>query len=281
MAAFTTIAAGVGLAATAGTTAMSFTQASKQKKIQRQAEADAKQFMADARKKLEVNFYEQLGIQKEPYELEREALLAAGAQAIQAGVESERGAAATAGRIQMAQQEGQRKIASAMGQEMLGLEKLTAAEESRLRDAGVNLDLSEAEGAQLEARDAQKLAAQATKQGMQGVTNLVGQVAGMAPLFEKTASVRQLGKLTADVEKAGLSQKDFQQQLSMLGAQNPTFGNLAGVGAMNPTQFQAFMGGLSPEYLKSLRSAYNPTNIFLQQPGAAVTAADLSMGLPQ
>ena len=281
MAAFTTIAAGVGLAATAGTTAMSFTQASKQKKIQRQAEQDAKQFMADARKKLEVNFYEQLGIQKEPYELEREALLAAGAQAIQAGVESERGAAATAGRIQMAQQEGQRKIASAMGQEMLGLEKLTAAEESRLRDAGVNLDLGEVAGAQLAARDAQKLAAQATQQGMQGVTALAGQVAGMAPLFEKTASVRQLGKLTTDVEKAGLSQKDFQQQLEMLGAQNPTFGNLAGVGAMNPTQFQAFMGGLSPEYLKSLRSAYSPTNIFLQQPGAAVTAADLSMGLPQ
>jgi hypothetical protein len=281
MAAFTTIAAGVGLAATAGTTAMSFTQASKQKKIQRQAEQDAKQFMADARKKLEVNFYEQLGIQKEPYELEREALLAAGAQAIQAGVESERGAAATAGRIQMAQQEGQRKIASAMGQEMLGLEKLTVAEESRLRDAGVNLDLGEVAGAQLAARDAQKLAAQATQQGMQGVTALAGQVAGMAPLFDKTASVRQLGKLTTDVEKAGLSQKDFQQQLEMLGAQNPTFGNLAGVGAMNPTQFQAFMGGLSPEYLKSLRSAYSPTNIFLQQPGAAVTAADLSMGLPQ
>jgi hypothetical protein len=116
---------------------------------------------------------------------------------------------------------------------------------------------------------------------MQGVTALAGQVAGMAPLFDKTASVRQLGKLTTDVEKAGLSQKDFQQQLEMLGAQNPTFGNLAGVGAMNPTQFQAFMGGLSPEYLKSLRSAYSPTNIFLQQPGAAVTAADLSMGLPQ
>lgn len=281
MAAFTTIAAGVGLAATAGTTAMSFTQASKQKKIQRQAEQDAKQFMADARKKLEVNFYEQLGIQKEPYELEREALLAAGAQAIQAGVESERGAAATAGRIQMAQQEGQRKIASAMGQELLGLEKLTAAEESRLRDAGVNLDLGEVQGAQLAARDAQKLAAQATQQGMQGITSLAGQVAGMAPLFEKTASVRQLGKLTTDVEKAGLSQKDFQQQLEMLSAQNPAFGNLAGVGAMNPTQFQAFMGGLSPEYLKSLRSAYSPTNIFLQQPGAAVTAADLSMGLPQ
>lgn len=69
MAGFTAIAAGIGLAATAGTTAASFSQASKQRKIQKKAEADAKKFMADARKKLDVNFYEQLGIQKEPMSL--------------------------------------------------------------------------------------------------------------------------------------------------------------------------------------------------------------------
>jgi len=97
-----TTAAVVGIAATAGTTAMSFTQAGKQRKLQRQAESEAAEAMAAARKKLDVNFYEQLAIQKEPYELEREALLSAGAQAIEAGQESERGAAATAGRVMMA-----------------------------------------------------------------------------------------------------------------------------------------------------------------------------------
>jgi hypothetical protein len=107
MAAFTTIAAGIGLAVTAGTTTMSFVQAGNQKKAQRQAERDADQAMQEARKKLEVNYYDTLSIQKEPYELEREALLSQGAQAIQAGVESERGAAATAGRVQMAMNEGQ------------------------------------------------------------------------------------------------------------------------------------------------------------------------------
>ena len=107
-----------GLAATAATTAGSFIQASKQKKIQQRGR-ELKQIraLADARKKLDVNFYEGLSIQKEPYELAREALLSSGAQAIQAGVEgSERGAAATAGRVQMAQQQGQREIAAAMGQ---------------------------------------------------------------------------------------------------------------------------------------------------------------------
>jgi vacuolar-type H+-ATPase subunit H len=129
-----------GLALSAGTTGLSFAQAGKQKKAMRQAERDAQEAMESARKKLEVNVYENLSIQKEPFELEREALLSQGAQAIQAGVESERGAAATAGRIQMAQQEGQAGVRTAMGQELAGLERLTAQEEGRLRDVGVQLD---------------------------------------------------------------------------------------------------------------------------------------------
>ena len=57
-----TTAAIVGIAATAGTTAMSFTQAGKQRKLKRQAESEAAEAMSAARKKLDVNFYEQLTI---------------------------------------------------------------------------------------------------------------------------------------------------------------------------------------------------------------------------
>ena len=191
MAAFTTIAAGIGLAATAGTTTMSFVQAGKQKQAQRNAERDAAEAMQEARKKLEVNVYDKLSIQKEPYELEREALLSQGAQAIQAGVESERGAAATAGRIQMAQQEGQAGIRTAMGQDLMGLERLSAQEEGRLRDIGMQLDLEEVAGAQLAAANAAELGAQATQQGFEGVTSMAGQLASMAPLYEKSAGARQ------------------------------------------------------------------------------------------
>ena len=179
-----TLLAGAALASTAASTGMSFAQAGKQKQAQRNAERDADQAMQEARKKLEINFYDSLGIQKEPYELEREALLAQGAQAIQAGVESERGAAATAGRIQMAQQEGQAGVRSAMGQELSALEKLSAQEESRLRDIGTQLDLGEVEGAQLAAANAQQLRAQSMEQGMQGVTSLGKQAVSYIPLFE-------------------------------------------------------------------------------------------------
>jgi hypothetical protein len=184
MAIATALAIG-SLAATAASTAGSFAQAGKQREAQRNAERDAEEAMQEARKKLEKNFYDTLSIQKEPYELEREALLSQGAQAIQAGVESERGAAATAGRIQMAQQEGQAGIRTAMGQDLLNLQKLSAQEESRLRDIGVQLDLGEVSGAQLAAANAQELATQAQQQGFEGITSMGQQAVSYLPLFEK------------------------------------------------------------------------------------------------
>lgn len=185
MAAFTTIALGVGLAATAGGTGMSFAQAGKQKKLQKKAEAEAEEAMQSARKALEVNYYASQSIQKEPYELEREALLSQGAQAIQAGVESERGAAATAGRVQMAMNEGQAGIRTAMSKEMMDLENKQLAEQSRLRDVGVQLDLGEVEGAQLAARDAAEARALSIAQGFEGVTSLASQLAAMPSLYGK------------------------------------------------------------------------------------------------
>jgi hypothetical protein len=252
MAAFTTIAAGVGLATTAATTGMSFAQAGKQRKAMRQAERDADEAMQAARKKLEVNVFDQLSIQKEPFELEREALLSQGAQAIQAGVESERGAAATAGRIQMAQQEGQASVRSAMGQELQGLERLSAQEEGRLRDIGVQLDLEEVAGAQLAAANAQELQAQATQQGMEGITSMASQVASFAPLYEKSASARQMGKL----ERQGLRQQDLSA--GDIQAKISKFGNVGGVdfskvAGMNRMQYQDFLSKVDPNTLSLLR----------------------------
>ena len=178
-----TTAAVIGIVATVGSTVMSFDQASKQKKAQRDAERDADEALANAKKKLDTNFYAAQGIKKEPYELEREALLSQGAGAIQAGVESERGAAATAGRVQLAQQQGQAAVRSAMGQELTNLENKQLAEESRLSDIGVQLDLGEVEGAQLAAANAERLKAQAQQQGIQGVVSAAGQVAAALPLF--------------------------------------------------------------------------------------------------
>ena len=183
MAALTSIAAGIGIASSLGGAAMSFTQANKQKKLQGQAEAEAAKAMASARGRLDVNYMDALSVQKEPYELQREAMLAQGTQATDAAQESERGAAAGAGRVQMAQNEAQGGIRTAMGKELTEIDRLKRTEESRLRDLNVQLDLGEVEGAQMAARNAQEMAAQATAQGFEGVTSAATQAANLVPLY--------------------------------------------------------------------------------------------------
>ena len=184
----TLIAAGAGLAATGVTTGMSFSQANKQKKLQSQAEAEATKAMEKARASLKVNYMDALSIQKEPYELQREAMIAQGAQTIDAAQGSERGTAAAAGRVQMAQDEAQGGIRTAMGKELTEIERLKVAEDARLRDLNVQLDLGEVEGAQMAARNAQEMAAQATAQGFEGVTSMATQAANLVPLYAKSGA---------------------------------------------------------------------------------------------
>lgn len=181
---------------------MSAAQASKQSRMQKQAEAEAQKAMAEARKKLDVNFYDKLSVKKEPYELAIEAANVATAQAMEAGRESERGVAATAGRALMADTEQQRKIATAYGQDLMRLEEMSATEDSRLRDVGVQIDLAQVEGAQKAARDAQEAKAAATSAAIESGISAVGQGIGAAALYSKNRGLikQALGKtqLNAD-----------------------------------------------------------------------------------
>lgn len=162
----------------------SFSQASKQRKKMDAAQQEARKAMTEAKKRLDVNVMEGLSIQKEPYELAREAALVQGAMGMQAGVEGdERGAAATAGRMQMAQQAQQAGIRTAMGQEMGDIQRAVIAEEGRLADLGMGLSLEEAAGAQEAAANAEALRAQAIQQGFEGLIQAGSAAAGAAPLY--------------------------------------------------------------------------------------------------
>ena len=177
------ISAGVGLVGTGVSTAMSFSQASKQRKAQEKAEREADEKMREARARLEVNYADALSIQKEPYERQREALLSAGAQALEQGVESERGGAATAGRVLAAQTEAQGQVRDQMNKDLFDLEAMKAEEASRLRDINAQMDLQEVAGAQQAAAEAEEKAALARQQGVQGALNFVQQGVGMLPMF--------------------------------------------------------------------------------------------------
>lgn len=245
-----TTAAIAGLAATGISTAMSFTQAAKQQQLFRQANAKAEQAMQEARKKLEVNYMDQLSIMKEPYELQRQAMLVQGAQSMEAAREADRGAAATAGRLQAMQNEQQQGIRTAMGQELMALEKLSADEESRLRDINVQLDLGEVQGAQLAAADAQQARAAAMTQGFQGLTGMANYAAEMVPLYMQSAASKQLGRQEAAYNEAAakgtlpqqFQGKSFQQALGVMHGQDYS--------TMKPSEFQDYMGGFSKQDIK-------------------------------
>ena len=107
---------------------------------------------------------EQLSVMKEPYELARQNILTQGAAGMQAAMEGEeRGAAATAGRIQMAVQAREADVRTAMGQELLSIEKMVAQEDANIARMQATLDLEEVAGA----ADAQKYAEEARAQAIQ------------------------------------------------------------------------------------------------------------------
>ena len=237
MAAFTTIAAAASLAITAGTTTSSFIQAGKQKKAQRRAEREAERKMKQAREKLEMNYMESLSIPLEAYEREMEAIQVQTAQATQAAVEgSQRGVAATAGQVQQVTSEAQANQRTAMAEDLFNLEAATAEESSRLRDIGVNLDLAEAEGAQVAAADAARARSQAIQQGIEGVGNTIQAGLNMVPLYKRAPVGQRQAALTSGdysadtLQKAGLTQTDINA-----------------VGQMGRSDYRSFEKNLTPQ----------------------------------
>ena len=228
---------------------MSFANARKQKQRQREAEATADKYMKEARRKLEKNYMESLAIQKEPYELEREASLVAGAQAIEALRESERGMGRV-GAVQAQQQQAQRQIAAAMGQEMFNLDYLTAQEESRLRDIGTQLDLGEVTGAQLQAAEAEERRQRQLQSGVQAIGS-----AAMTGLDAMALYRDKGGAVAPRVDTSTLRIKGQTPQERLAKAQtnafmgfDPTQSLIGGIGDLNqqnriaPPSLELFFG---------------------------------------
>jgi len=236
------VASGIAGASMAAGGIKSFSEASKAKKRQQQAERDAQKAMDDARNRLGVNVFEQLSIQKEPYELAREAALVTGAQALQMGQEGEeRGAAATAGRVAMAQAAEQARIRSAMGQELQGIQQQVVAEEGRLLDTGMSLDLGEVAGQQQMAADAQKDRAANIEQGITAVGNLATTSMENMPLYGFGDSGLRQGmqnrRLSKDARQIAKKSDDVGELLGQLGQYGMPEQRRVGQSTLQPSQF--------------------------------------------
>jgi hypothetical protein len=213
MAGFTAVAAGIGLAVTAATTAASFAQAADQASKKQKAEEAAAKAMAEARKRLDVNVFEPLSIEKEAYEEARRSALVQGKIGTDILTEGDpRALAAGVGRIQLGQQQMQEKIALDQQQEQSQLDKLVAAEEGRLKDIGTSMNLMEVQGAQLAARDAEEAAAHALEQGIAGIGDMTGEFASMAKLYDDSdltaAELREKYAQRDEKQGARLMQRD-------------------------------------------------------------------------
>jgi hypothetical protein len=168
MAAVTSIiAAGTTLASTG----MSIAQASKQNKLAVAASEAADDAFKKAEAQLDVNYFEQLGISKTPYENQREAIAQSAAQAMEVGKESERGGAATAGRVLAQSNVAQQGITDNQTKDLEALQKLVATEEARLGTAKSDLSLAQAEGAGIASAEAQNASNAAVQSAVSGVAD--------------------------------------------------------------------------------------------------------------
>ncbi len=265
-----------GLAITVGTTTASFIQAGKQKKLAEDAATKADDAMKNARAALDVNYFEDLAINKEAYELERDATLQAEAGALQALQESgQRGVAGGVGRLALAGQKQQAATRTAMAKELGDLEKLTAQEDSRLRDLGVQLDLEEVAGAQQAAAQAEEMRAAKISEGIQGIGSAAQQGLSMVPLYQQkqTAQRAAIGKMAGT--ESGLSTLkntfDPNSMSPSMMDNNPFNINASQFGNavtqqyyqnMSPQQYRGFKKGLSKTQKQNLYFGSDYTNAY-------------------
>lgn len=246
------ITAIVGLGITATTTGISMHQQNKAKTAQGKAETAAREAMAKARKRLDVNYQEASSINKDPYTMAIEASLQQGANATQAAKETQRGAAQV-GRIQGAQNQMLEAERVAYGKELQTREKRILNEDSRLRDINTQLDMGEIEGAQMAAAAEADNAAMAGQDVVAGLGSMAQQAAGMAPLYAgKGYKAQQAAFNQTDFAKtaANTAANTAAQQAAVDRANaggdplrrmtNVTPDPFAGVGGMNRGDFRRF-----------------------------------------
>jgi len=246
-----TIAAGAALAGTATSAAMSFSQASKQNRAANDAKRDAKESMDEVNKRLEINPYESMSLFKDIYEKQRLAGLSSGAQVIEAAKEGGRGAAESAGKVVMGQNEIQSGISDAESQRLSDIQDKILGERARLNNLGIGIGLQSAEGAQKAAANYEALANKAQMEGWQGVGSAISQAGAMVPLYAGTPTT---GTASAQPLDSGI-----QSQLVQGVVGND--GGLPLIPSLNPGQAAMNAAAVDQNNLNQFSYSFNPFNL--------------------
>lgn len=197
----------------------SFQEAKNQKRLIAEANQQAEKALAEAKKELEKNYYKGLAVPMQAYNLESQALASAGAQATEAAAESERGVAATAGKIYAAQAEAQAKQRAALAEDVFNIDKLVAAEDSRLAGLRKDINLKEVEGYQQQMSDAEKARARYIEQGFSSLQGAVKTgTERFLPLYERQQEEKKAkAKKGFTPEQAAASQAQYGRSIGNAG----------------------------------------------------------------
>jgi len=191
------VGASVAIVSAVATGATAGAASAKAKKAAGEAEKVAKKKVEEAKREIQRMPMQELSLDLQGFKAEQEASQVAAAQSMQAAQEGEtRGLAAAAGRTQMADIAQQRAARLDKSTDLQALEQLKAKERQEASDKLYDLNLAEAEGAQVAAAEAEQMsesfkgqAIQSSLQAVQGAANLAS--ASLQPKINASTAFKE------------------------------------------------------------------------------------------
>ena len=204
-----------------GGAALSFGQASKQARMQREAETKANQYIAQAREQIERQRMEEVQLPLKQRQLTEKARAVGMKQALEAFQET--GPRAVIGGVPKAQQvdvAARAQEQAVTEQQLLQREEAIAQAKTQQDLALANIDLMGAQGAAQAAADAQRAMAAGVTGGFSALGGAIQTGAELVPLYQQDALSKQVGALTGQAG-SGEAMTGLLQQAQQTGAITP------------------------------------------------------------
>jgi hypothetical protein len=210
---------------------MNLTQAAAARDRQQEADREAGKLMAEAKKKLETDFYEGLKIPMDAYENAQEANIQAQQQSIEALQQADsRSLAAGVGKVAMASNENTETIRAQQAQEMFELEKMKAGNKDDMNQQLAQMDVAGAQDQAARAAQADEQVGMLQAGAVNAVTAGITSAAESQSLYKKQglsgADARRMKANMKGVNTTGLGgQLGTIQKTDLSGILNPKKGN--------------------------------------------------------
>ena len=203
MAAFTAIATGVGLAISATSAGMSFSQAAKQKKIASKANEATDKLMKEAERKAEVEFMQKLNVPLDAYDRQEERNIQSQQQNIEMLQQGDpRNVLAGLGSVGAGATNSAEQNRIAKGKELFALQQMQVQEQSDINQDLKDMKVGAAADQSMRSRDAQEASAAAMQQGVASVGQVVQGAASLVPLFAKSGADRAASKMADGLDQS-------------------------------------------------------------------------------